>query len=271
MVKLVPPPDGQLFPTVSEHVRMALSPGQRVTRYHREWVVGGTDNIHGVLVGRLGFVGEEGVAEIWDEKTKDFTEMAVPAGMTAPWAVDLNTLTMAVQPRGNIIRLNGLLGAIRSLLSQNQPGWDIETISHKTNFEKWRETVERVTQVRMTVRKPNPHYRDTPNIESLLEQADAEYARLELNAEDGIDTDSSFIQESQNHIEQGAYGEARFVGVRGNDISVYNTALGSEEQPLSMPVKESGEVDQGSLARILDDQGTQEDTGVHGDTDSSQE
>lgn len=198
------------------------------------------------------------MAEVWDEQAKDFTAVAVPAGLTAPFAVNLSLLTMALQPRGGAIKLNGLIGAFRELLSRDKEQWQIIAPTKETSYEEWRDSVDRVTSVRFRLRKPNPHWRDTPDLEAVLEQAEAEVARMELHSDDGIDTESSFVKQSQRHVERG-YGEFVYVGVRYADTpdaieSVFNSSLDSEEQAIELPADEHGEVTSEALGKSLADE-----------------
>lgn len=195
------------------------------------------------------------MAEIWDDSLRDFREVAVPAGLAAPFAIDTERLLLAVQPRAGI-KLNGVIGAFRALLAAGGDAWRIYVPGRETTFEAWRATVSRVIEVKLRVRKPNPHYRDTPSVEALLEQAEADLAKVELRAEMGlgIDTNAPFIRESLVHIEAN-YGEGVFTGVRdtssGPRESVYNTALGSEQSALEVRVSEQGEADQKELRKAL--------------------
>lgn len=179
----------------------------------------------------------------------------MPAGLTAPFVVNLRTLRMALQPRGSAIKLNGLIGAFRALLAQGGDQWRIETPTKVMTFVQWRSSVDRVTAVKFRLRKPNPHWQGAPDLEAVMEEAEAAVAILELENEDGIDSASQFVAQSQVHVERG-YGEARYVGVRGAGTSearetVYNSSIGSEEESVDIPVGEDGEVTQADLAEAL--------------------
>ena len=272
-VILVPPDAAGLFPSQAEYIAEALSPGRNTERYGRQWIVGQTVQDGDILSGRIGFRGAEGMAEIWDDEAKDFREVAVPAGLTAPFAVNLRTLLMALQPRGSAIKLNGLIGAFRALLAQGGDTWRIQTPGKEASFTQWRESVDRVVAVRFRLRKPNPHWEGAPDLEAVMEQAEAEVALLELQAEDGIDTAAPFVAQSQAHVERG-YGEARYVGQRNVGTSdqretVYNTTLGSEEEVVEVAVREDGEVDRSDLAQTLAGDAHEQDTGSDGEGDQT--
>lgn len=254
VLTLTPPDQQPLAPATAEYIVDRLSPGSSVTRYGREWIIGKTDLEGNLLSGRIGFRGEEGLAEIYDEALKDFREVAVPAGLAVQFVVDLARLRLAVQPRGSAIKLNGLIGAFKALLSGDGHPWRVTTPGKKTTYREWLQTVDKVVEVKMSVRRPNPHYRDTPDLEALLEQSDAEAAKVNLRSDQGLDMASPFVNQTMEHIEAG-YGEATMRGSRlevsGSSETIYNTALGSEEQGTEAPVGEHGEVSHENLAAVL--------------------
>lgn len=255
-LQIEPPSPPPMFPDSRESILQALQPGTKVERYRRTWRVGAVQYRENILVGKLGYEGAEGLAEIWDEEASDFTEVAVPAGLTAPFAINLESLEMVVQPRGQT-KLNGILGAVEQMLLQlhNVP-WKIRAPRKEVTFEKWRSSVAKVTSVRFRVLKPNPHYRGTPDIEALLEESEADVVRIELQADtdEGIDTNSPFVDQSQRHVESG-YGEARYVGQKvtptGARESVYNSKLNSEEETEETNADQYGEVPFDSLTDVL--------------------
>lgn len=267
-VELVPPPQPELLRTPRETIQESLTPGKSVERYGREWIVGKTQTEKNILTGRIGYRGADGLAELWNSELNDFTEIAVPAGLTSPFAISLESLEMAVQPRGSMISLNGVLGAFKKLLGDE---WRIETPKHEMTFEQWRQSIDIVTKVRFRITKPNPTYRGTPHIEALLEEAEANAARLELVAEQGIDTNSEFIRESLSHVERG-YGTARYEGVRNQGtaeevMSVYNSDLTAEEVAREVDTDAHGEVPSTTLAEALDPHSELEDNHQHGSHD----
>ena len=254
VLTLIPPEQQLLMPSTAEYIVDRLSPGSSVTRYGREWIIGKTDLDGDLLSGRIGFRGEVGLAEIYDEDLRDFKAVAVPAGLAVQFVVDLAQLRLAVQPRGSVIKLNGLIGAFKALLSADGHAWRIGASGRKTTYRDWLQTVDRVVEIKMSVRKPNPHYRDTPDLEALLEQAEAEAAKVNLRSDHGLDMASPFVNQTMEHIEAG-YGEATMRGCRqevsGLSETIYNTALGSEEEGTEAPVGEHGEVSRDDLAAVL--------------------
>lgn len=256
---LQPPEQSSLFMADREWIVSRMHRGATAVRYGREWIVGKTEVSGDVLTGRIGFRGAEGMAEVWNDEERDFEAIAVPQGQAAPFAIDLRSFRLAIQSRP-LLKLNGLIGAIEALLSEDDFRWRISSPRAVMSFSEWRASVERVTKVRLRVVKPNPHYRDTPNLEALLEQAEAEVVLMELQAESGIDTDATFIAESQEHIDAG-YGEAIYRGVSAGRETVFNTKLHTEETYEELEVTLDGEVPHESLKAMLDDRRGTGDTG----------
>lgn len=261
-LRLIPPAQQTLLETPEEHILESISPGRRATRYGREWIVGQTSleraeagRRHGDLTGRIGFQGEAGTAEIWDDDLQDFVPTAIPSGLTAPFAIDLQTLTAAMQPRGSVIRINSLIGAFEALLSAPGQRWQIVGLRNRMSLEEWKSSVSRVTTVKFWIREPNPHYFDAHNLKDIMEDVRSEAIQLEARNEAGLNADSSFIRETEGHIERG-YGEAEYRGVRGEGSeareTVYSTKVGAEEESEEIPVDpETGEVDPSSLVEVL--------------------
>lgn len=262
---LEPPEQTNLIENEREWITNRLEPGAAVERYGREWVIGKTEEEDGVLTGRIGFRGTEGMAEVWNDEARDFEAIAVPQGQAVPFAIDLDGLRLVIQSRP-LLKLNGLIGAMEALLTEDQFRWRIRSPRAHMTFRDWRASVDRVTKVRLRVVKPNPHYRDTPNLEALLEQAEAEVVVMEMQAETGIDTDATFIAESQEHIDAG-YGEAVYRGESEGRETVYNTKLQAEETYEEFDVTLEGEVPHESLRAALHEQQTTGDTGIDGGDD----
>lgn len=261
VLALIPPDQDSLFENRREWLESRLTPGRSVTRYNREWLLGKIDVAGNKLAGRIGFSGAEGSADVWDPWQQDFLPVAVPQGHAVPFVVDLQTLRLAVQTRGSDIRLNSVIGAFQAMLSEGGQRWRVRSPKRTMSFGEWRATVDKVTSVRFRVRRPNPHYRGTPNLEHMLEQSESEVVTLEMQSNDGLNTDFEFITESQEHVEAG-YGEATYHGVSEDHESVYSTMLEAEETFEEAEVNAHGEVPHESLKALLDEEATEGETGV---------
>lgn len=274
-LRIIPPAQQTLLETPEEHILGAVAPGMRATRYGREWIVGQTSLEHvqpdgrfGDLTGRIGFQGESGTAEIWDDEIQDFVPTAIPSGLTAPFAIDLRTLTAAMQPRGSIIKINSLIGAFEALLSAPGQKWQIVGLRKPMSLEEWKSSVSKITTVKFWIREPNPHYHGARNLEDIMGDLRSEAIQMEARSEAGLNSDSSFIRETEGHIERG-YGEAEYKGVRGKGSeareTVYSTKVGAEEESDEVPVDPaSGEVAASALVEVLAKATQGENNGAHG-------
>ena len=120
---------------LSEALRASLVSGTRVARYDRTWRLGPVsysgDNAHG----RIGFQSAGAVAEIWDDTQGDFVSIHPPAGQTTPYAIDMRTMRMVFQLRGQTIRPNTFRGNFQGPLRRPRTTNGLsalkESISHR--------------------------------------------------------------------------------------------------------------------------------------------
>jgi hypothetical protein len=149
---------------------------------------------------------------------------------------------------------------IAMLLSEAEYRWSAEPDGRQIPLSIWRQRMSHITRVRLVVRRPNPHYQDTPDLEALINQSDAEVARLELQSEHGVDLNSPFLQQTIRHIEAG-YGEGYLSGITSDGTeSTYSTLLHSVEQTTEAPANDDGEVDLMSVLQNVAGQSDQGDT-----------
>lgn len=247
-----------------QHLEQALQPGSSVTRYDRVWLIGGVEKSGNVLLGKIGFQGKADTVELWDDEELDFAPQTVPSGMAAPFAIDLETLQIVIQPRGRDMTLNGVVQALRAMLKGGRSDdWRIEAESRKTSLSAWLKSVDRVTRVKFSIRKPNPHWEGAQELEDIMESAEAEVAHAELSAQDGINVDSSFIQQTQHHIDRG-YGNSKWFGYRSDtqEKTAFSSEVG-EEEPMRRITDASGEVPPAVLKDVLEIGRAVEDNGKH--------
>jgi hypothetical protein len=148
-----------------------LVPGASTERYNRIWHVGRTEVDDGFFFGRLGFEGS-GTADLWNEEERDFEEARTPAGVAAPFAIELSNLKLVFQTRGQDIRVTSFIGAMQGILRDaSGQDWRIETAKTEMSFRQWRATVERVTQMRFHIEPPNPNYQGRPTLQPGIRQS----------------------------------------------------------------------------------------------------
>ena len=253
-VKIVPPIEPFLSGnSLGQRVENALSQGSGVERYGRVWRVGKVEKDGNVLIGKLGFVNRPKTSEVWDEDELDFQEFQFKDGSSATFAVNLENLSLAVQPTTNVT-ITSALGAIRALLSLEGEKWAVSPLKRSVDFEAWKTTVDKIIRAKYKLRKPNPHYGEAKSLEEIMESAEAEVVTLEMSSDDGLDLESPFLRETQLHTDRG-YGEADFTGTRrgDGDTSVetkYSSLAGAEEEAIEIAVHDDGEVSSMDIAEV---------------------
>ncbi|AFA74205.1 hypothetical protein GPOL_c31900 [Gordonia polyisoprenivorans VH2] len=249
-MKFVPPESGSLFETPTEQLRARLTPGASSESYGREWRIGRVQTRDDVLTGRLGFSGEGGVEEIWDDEAKDFRDQISYRGVTTVFAVHLEQFTGLVQDRAPAIKVDSAIRALRLILNDGIKDktlhWKVEAYRRKATLSEWRRSVTRVTKVRFSLAEPNPSWQGAKDLEDLFAQTGSHSATAIFENAAGLDVDAEFIKQSQNHVDRG-YGDGRYTGViDGPDgeetVSKYNSAIGIEEQNDELAADPNGEV-----------------------------
>lgn len=252
--QLEPPPQGRIDATPAQWIASHVVPGATVDRYRRTWIVGQTEEHLGVLYGRIGYERDASQFEIYDEEQKDFVGVSIRTGNVTPFAINLNSLVLAFQTKPPEIVMGSVANAIAALLSEDDARWRAESLlARRMTLNEWVQSVDRVTRIRFFIRQPNPHYQDAPDLEALIEQAQAEVGRLELQADGGLDLNSPFVEQTLRHVDEHSYGEARLTGstVDGTE-SVYATDIQTVEEVTEAPTHpETGEVGQASLAEAV--------------------
>jgi hypothetical protein len=255
--QIIPPSQPSLFaePTPGSELLRILVPGASTERYSRIWHVGRTEVEDSVFFGRLGFEGS-GIADLWNEDERDFEEARTPAGVAAPFAIELSNLKLVFQTRGRDIRVTSFTGAMQGILRDvSGQDWRIETAQTEMSFRQWRATVERVTQMRFHLEPPNPNYQGRPTLQRLIEGAFLSAADITLHSDAGINTDADIVTELLDHVSRD-YGRDVAVGertVEGEVIeSVYSSELKGETEVTVVPANpETGEVERDTLRREL--------------------
>lgn len=128
----------------------------------------------GFFTGRIGFE-ELRPTERWSPGKVDFEVTQMVNGQTSPFAIEVRTLRMAFQLRSGTIRTTTFTEAFRSLIkAQLGIDWTISPLAEGESWDEWRARVERITELHVTVREPNPTYNfDEPR--ELIEGANAKW------------------------------------------------------------------------------------------------
>ena len=168
-------------------------------------------------MGRIGFEAPGHVEELWDEKSKDFKASATRTGATSRFVLDLRSFRVAFQLRSGRIEPKTFSGNLQALL--NEVGgktyhWQVERIIAGVRWETWLQTIERLDQLSIVVKRPNPTYKGK-RVRELVEAARAESVRLVFKAldssPDGVEIGADFVKELLDHVEAG-YGEHSAIG-----------------------------------------------------------
>lgn len=210
----------QVYPTSlteadwSDELRSSAVPGTRIERHRRVWRMGQVREDSGFLMGRIGF--EKGtMTERWNEARAAFEEAAAIAGTTSPFAIRLEDGLIAFQRRPGEIKMKTFTGALQALINEasEQVTWRVEGFTYERDWSTWVGSVAAVTNLEVTLRRPNPHYSDRKNIKAIMEGAEAELAKLKLQAasDDGIAMEDEFVRQSIEHVQAG-YGTLKAVG-----------------------------------------------------------
>ncbi|MBO8148249.1 hypothetical protein HX746_18310 [Rhodococcus erythropolis] len=264
-----------LFSTPRDEIEETIRRGARVESYKREWRVGRTEVVDDVLTGRIGFSGHSGIAELWDDDEKDFLDEPIARGLTTTFAIHLDRRLGYIQDRKPDITVDAVIRALTLMLNNGRKEkdtiWSIESRQGTRNLQEWLRTVKRVTRVSLVVKEPNPNWQGVHDLKEMMEAAEAETVRVEMESDRGINMNSQFLTETQIHIDRG-YGDARYTGVRedenGEHQSTFNTSVGVEELNDELVAQENGEVDQSTLRSHLVRTAASEET-VSGERDTS--
>jgi hypothetical protein len=192
----------------SDAFLQSLRVGAQETRYGRTWRMAQWHpaDPHYVL-GRIGFE-VAGATETWSEARSDFQVTEMTQGHTSPFAVDLRTLRVAFQVRPGQIKVTTFTENLRALLEAGGPYlWEVRPESDRPSWEEWLASVARVSEVRLTIHTPNPHY-EFDEAERLLEGAHLRSLQMIAKAGpdevEGIKIDDTWLAGALGHA--GSYG-----------------------------------------------------------------
>jgi hypothetical protein len=264
----------------AEALIASLQPGTSIERYNRRWRMGRIEHLPGALVtGRIGYEATAGTAELWNEQLADFEETTILQGRTSPFVINLPSARAAFQLRGSDIRPRTFTGNFQALLNEASPMYRwrvVEEIIH-IPWTEWRTSVQRITELRLKLLRPNPNYGGRQQVEKLIEEINAEMVNMILRADaeslDGLDIDAGFVQEAIEHVQAGygayaSYGEVEEEG-ETQPTAWYSDQEGTPVQKTTEVDPSTGEVSRASLAEaVLEDGTTERATNVTPSVDS---
>jgi hypothetical protein len=234
----------------------SMVPGTNVERYGRVWLMGQHVELpSGRIYGRIGFQQPGAPTEIWNTETKDFETQQLTQGQTSPFLVDPPSLRVAFQLRPGVIDPTTFTSNFQALLNKASQvyTWHVRTSVRGMSWEEWLSVVDRVTELRIKVVRPNPHYGDGRFVHDLIEDVRAAEVVIDAKAEKegpGIDVDAEWVKESLDHSQ--TYGDWIAKGQRaGKQVEWRKKVEGQPETARGEANPETGEVKPESLDDAL--------------------
>lgn len=255
----ISPPEGKRADTASEVLQGLLVPGTAITRYKRTWRIGQNRRVGDCIIGRIGSETAQGIAELWDEKSKDFVPHQVPDGATSPFAINLLDFRIAYQLRAGVFRRQGIMGAFQALLNQAAGGnsvWRVTADLSPITLDAWLGLMDSVDQVWVRIDRPNPHFGARERLKEMIEKSNAASIAMTFKAEAGasVSLDEEILKEAREHVVDENYGEMRLDGRDGDVSERYDTKRGAappERKVAAHP--ETGEADPNDLRHLIGD------------------
>jgi hypothetical protein len=224
------------------------------TRFNRTWRLSRWHRSGRYYVGRLGFMGAAQFTTIdWDEEEEDFLVADASGGAIVPVAVRVDLGAVAFQLRSGLIRPTSVTGAMQTLLSRQTPyEWHVTPFIVERSFERWAEEVARVTEARFRIDRPNPDWADRPTVEFIIDDLEAEVARLVAKAEEGagLNTDGDLFRQALDHSLR-SYGRAVVRGVDAHENETEWDSDGGGTIPVRAEVVSGTEQDEVPVEDLL--------------------
>ncbi|HEX2241086.1 MAG TPA: hypothetical protein VHJ82_08110 [Actinomycetota bacterium] len=191
----------------------SLVPGTTVERYGRTWRLA-KPSLHGsVVTGRIGFEKPGTLEEYWNESAQDFERGFSKLGTASRFAIDLKSRRIAFQLRSNRIKPHTFIGNFQALLNAAAAGrwrWKVEPEFVGMPWERWTDTVTRVTNLRIRLERPNPNFKGRKRVESLIEGTRSRILTLVMEADpnESIDVDDQLVREAIDHAREHGHVKA---------------------------------------------------------------
>jgi hypothetical protein len=172
-----------------------------------------------------------------------------------PFAISSATGTIAFQLVPSVVRTTTFTGALQSLLnSSGGPyAWRIVPLGRLAEFERWRQSVDVVTDAYFRLELPNPSWDDEPQVEALMTQLRALVATIRAKAAAGesLDSEADLFQQLLHHVRQD-YGRAAVKGRDANGEETEWRSVGGGTVPLKKSFEVEAEEDQVPEPTLLD-------------------
>ena len=158
----------------------------------------------------------------YDEKTHDFVSGAA-ADLEASFAIfalDVTTQYLSFELKPPEIDLESFRSALDALLRLNKREFrfTVELVPDVVQFEKWLLGVDRVSRLRIALRRPNPSFAGRPlAVRELLEKSNSARVTIEAVAPEGesLNVEGSDLKDLTTYSGEG-YGDITASGQRGD-------------------------------------------------------
>ncbi len=248
-----------------EALEQALVVGTRIERHGRVWRMGQWRHEGQAVVGRIGYE-STATAELWDDEINDFKETSRPLGLTSPFAIDPQTMRVAFQLRGKDIKAKSFTGALQALLNEAAPTdrWRVARETRVVPFDQWAAEVERVTDLRLYLERPNPHYGDRDRVRDIVEGTNSRLVEIAAHADpddpQGLDLSDPLVREAIAHAERN-YGHFTAVAEQAGEKSQWSSEHDAMAEVRTAPADPTTkEVSTNALRRELGDPTADQET-----------
>lgn len=223
----------------------ALDPAVTVERYSRSWRLSQPTAEDEWVTGRLGFLEPATTAGInYSEDTQDFIEVEEQhaGGTFSNFAVHVPSqyIIFELKPQPNEIRPASFVGALRAILQQDQfARLTAELVFDSAKLNEWLDSVDKVSSIKISLRRPNPDYTGRPeSIKRILEATNASKVRIEAESEEeGLEVRDSDLREYTDYAED--YGSIRATGDKGGRKSQFESSRNVPQAQISTEKDES--------------------------------
>lgn len=229
-----------------ESLLRALNPAVSVERYSRSWRLSQPTTEDEWVAGRLGFLEPTVTPGItYSEDDQDFIELEEQhaGGTFSNFAIHIPSqyIIFELKPKPNEIRPNSFVGALKAILHQdNFERLTAELIFDSAKLNEWLDSVDKVSSIKIALRRPNPDYTGRPEaIKRILEETNASKVKIEAESEeDGLEVQNSELHDYADYAEEG-YGSISATGNKGESKSHFASSRNVPQDQISTEKDES--------------------------------
>lgn len=221
-----------------ESLLQALNPVVSVERYSRSWRLSQPTAEDEWVTGRLGFVEPTVTPGItYSEEDQDFVELEEhhAGGSYSNFAIHIPSQYIVFEIKKQEIRLQSFFGAFKAILERDQLSrLTAELVFDSAKLNEWLDSVDKVSSIRIALRRPNPDYTGRPeSVKRILEETNASKVKIEAESEeDGLEVQNSELREYADYAEEG-YGSISATGNKGESKSHFASSRNVPQDQIS--------------------------------------